>query len=917
VFLSGFAGGVSSRAGGVSILFGSNSYSHDGAAAVAGSVIFDNSSLAIAYNTFDRCSASLVSAFDKLSFQAHSIAGAVSVHFGPTTLSVQNASRSLLVPSPVQLSDSLVHIVSNSFSRCFASVALQSCLSVSSSSKGGAVSFEISPNIVAFNATVDILLHDSAFDQCFALLTCSSVDKAAITVAGGAVAFSTSSLISQSPIVVSSCSFSNFSVIGDFFVSSRNFSVSGGAVYINTFMPFHLRSCNFNSTNSSGVIFRSIVAPQGTGGGGALHLANSLLLNIQNCFFQFNASSLGGAIVVVDKDVPESRFPSRSVQISDSKFFSAGFMMLSLTSNHILPSSTLQLSNSLFTSSSLMTLPLVSIANPTSVLSSDSSVTCPLNSHVSVTNASDLLIMSCDSCPILSFSYSSSILNLDVIQRLQQSHTSLTSLSQCYTTGTSGCPFGVLSCTGTLKVTPGLWMFYKNTSEHDGSQLSFSPSSAVRCPAGFCGCSNMEKGSCKLTAPLDLYRYFDSRFDTALCNNNRTGVLCSHCISGFTATMNEKGCMPNTECRENLPWIWAVVLFSYLMYGLYITFSCLNSSSGIMSAVLFFAQISQFAIPRVATSASASSSLAPSNMANFDPLISSYNSVCLGVDMSTYRLVLMKLYGPLFVLVFALFWAWVLKRYQRTGKSLPLDRTISYFGTLANCLLLVFSSVAAAVFKLIQCTDVDGVGRVVYLDGARSCYYDGEWIVLLCVVIVLVIIPFVFAYLLLYSKLPISARYAICNAYTDNFFFWAAVTLSQRTLMSLVAAFTNNPSAGHCVLLVIAMFMTLLLIQCKPYKEVATYRIDLICHICLILQLLCAILADASDSVGVPLSAAGDDAAAHCVLSHVWSYFVFHRFLQALMKALWSLLSFSAPCSAFYPSSLVSCFSCFLNASKF
>jgi hypothetical protein len=80
--------------------------------------------------------------------------------------------------------------------------------------------------------------------------------------------------------------------------------------------------------------------------------------------------------------------------------------------------------------------------------------------------------------------------------------------------------------------------------------------------------------------------------------------------------------------------------------------------------------------------------------------------------------------------------------------------------------------------------------------------------------------------------------------------------------------------------------MTLLLIQCKPYKEVATYRIDLICHICLILQLLCAILADASDSVGVPLSASGD-ALQHTVFTAIFGHiFVFHRFLQALMKAL-------------------------------
>jgi hypothetical protein len=276
-----------------------------------------------------------------------------------------------------------------------------------------------------------------------------------------------------------------------------------------------------------------------------------------------------------------------------------------------------------------------------------------------------------------------------------------------------------------------------------------------------------------------------------------------------------------------------------------------------MSALLFFAQMSQFAIPRRSSSASSSISSSLSNIAHFDPLISSYNNACLSVDFSTYRLIVLKLFGPGCVLIFALFWAMVLKIYQRNAKSLPLDRTISYFGTLANCLLLVFSSVASAVFKLIQCIDVDGMGRVVFLDATRSCY-DGAWFALLCAVIILVFIPFLFAYLLLYSKVPIAARYALCHAYTDKMYFWAAVTLSSRMFMSLAAAFSENPSVGHCALLLISVFMTLLLIQCTPYKERATYHIDLMCHLCLILQFSCSILVDASDSVGVPLSASGD-----------------------------------------------------------
>jgi hypothetical protein len=825
--------------------------------------VFDHSNLLINSNTFDRCTSALASTYDKLSFQAYSQAGAVSVLIGPSTLSAQNASRDLLVQSPLHLTDSLVHITANTFSRCSTWLSMQSCLSIFSSAKGGAVSFEMSPNVVALNTTLDLLIDDSSFDECFARLSCSSLDKASVAVSGGALSFSSSFSFSQSPIVISRSNFSNFSVVGEYFVSSRNFSVSGGAIFSNTSMPLYIRACNFNSTNRSAVVIRSIVVSEGAGGGLAIHSSNSLFVNIQSCRFQFDAATLAGigAVVVVDKDVPERRSISRSVQIFDSEFVSAGSLMLLLSASQVLNSNTLDLSNSVFASSAMLTSSLISTANPTSVLSSNSSVTCPPNSHVSVANASDLLNIACASCPILSFSYSSNNLMLDVIQQLQRSLVSLSALSQCYSSsrdGVTSCPFGVVSCTGTLAVTPGLWLFFKNTSADDGSDMSFFPSAAARCPIGFCGCSNMQRGSCEVTAPLDLYRNAAFSLDTSLCDNNRTGVLCSRCLPGFTATINEQGCMTNQDCREKLAWIWAVLLFSYMMYGLYITFSCLNYSSGIMSALLFFAQISQFAIPRLSTSAS-SSSLASSlsNIAHFDPIVSSYNNLCLGENVSTFRLVLMKLWVPVFVLVFALFWAWVLKVYQRTVVSVTLDRTISYVGTLAHCLLLVFSSLASAVFKLIQCADVDGVGRVVFLDGERACY-DGTWTALLCAVIALVLMPFGFAFLLVYSKkIPLAARYALCHAYTDKFYFWAAVTLSSRMFMSLAAAFSENPAVSHIVLLVISVIMTLLLIQCKPYREQATYRIDLMCHLCLILQFSMSILVDASDSVGVPLSSSG------------------------------------------------------------
>jgi hypothetical protein len=368
----------------------------------------------------------------------------------------------------------------------------------------------------------------------------------------------------------------------------------------------------------------------------------------------------------------------------------------------------------------------------------------------------------------------------------------------------------------------------------------------------------MSQGSCDVPAPLTQYQNpgFSLVNSTALCSNNRSGILCSRCVAGYTATVNERGCIPNDECRNRLAWIWTVVIFSYLLYGLYIAFSCLNDRSGIMTALICFGQMSQFALPRIIDSSQNPSS-ALANAAQFESLISVFSGACLATDISTFTVVLFKLCGPAFVFIFALAWAGILKLYQRWSRTVHLNRTISYVGTSAHCLVFIFSSLSAIISQLIQCVEVQGVGRVFYLDSSRSCY-DGVWIVLLCAMLCLVFIPIWFTYALFSSKLPIAARYAICNSYTDNMYFWAAVSLAFRMFMSISYSFIENSSVGHSVLLMMSVVMVVLLVHFKPYKDPIAQRVDLICHVCLIAQFCCSILEDAIDSVGVSYSSTGD-----------------------------------------------------------
>jgi len=319
--------------------------------------------------------------------------------------------------------------------------------------------------------------------------------------------------------------------------------------------------------------------------------------------------------------------------------------------------------------------------------------------------------------------------------------------------------------------------------------------------------------------------------------NIQTNIWCSHCLPGFTATVDDTGCMPNDECIRRLPCIWAAVLLSYLIYGLYVALSCLDSRSGITSSLLVFGQMSQFALPHLPCSTS-SFSVTLTTASHFDSLASSYTNVCLGAQLSTFRLNLVKLWGPVSVLFFALFWTWVLKRHQRTtkstSKSAHLERQISYFGTLAQCLLLIVSSLASAGFKLVQCIDLmasptwyfwTALDFVTTTHGLRWCVWcdtSGSCSFLVCITLVV---------------REVASIRSICGVQCVH--RSGLLLASRHSCFSHVHEFgVSLRSVGQSSLLLISVMMTLLLIHLQPYVQSATYRVDLLCHVCLVVPQL-------------------------------------------------------------------------------
>jgi hypothetical protein len=304
-------------------------------------------------------------------------------------------------------------------------------------------------------------------------------------------------------------------------------------------------------------------------------------------------------------------------------------------------------------------------------------------------------------------------------------------------------------------------------------------------------------------------------------------VLCGGCPCNFTQSIDGKTCISNDDCAKNLGWVWTLSVFGYAAFSLYTVLNCGKYSSGMFSSVLFFFQMSSFA-----------SSLDESNTSNtilhysqFQSIVSWYSQACYAPNMSAYNATVARLIGPLFVLVFSVAWTRILLSLQPRLQQRNIEINVSYSGTIAVSILFVFSSVASVVFTLVQCSD-----GVVFIDGTVACY-DSTWKVLVAVVVLLCLVPVAFAAALRLNKLSENARAAVCQAYTTPMFYWGAVTLGFRLLISVTLFLQADlPNVLAFVRLFLSTCMLLLLVHLRPYVDPSTFWVDVVCYVCLIAQ---------------------------------------------------------------------------------
>jgi hypothetical protein len=444
-------------------------------------------------------------------------------------------------------------------------------------------------------------------------------------------------------------------------------------------------------------------------------------------------------------------------------------------------------------------------------------------------------VYSCRPCPPLQISLAATEVSLEELSTARN-------IDRCFPVSfnapsISVCPFAVADCTTFVLVSRGFWT---NVSESGALET------AVRCPLGYCGCINVTQGACLLPPLISIDRNRDP-----LCNGNRVGRLCGGCPPDFTQSMDDITCISNAACSENLWWVWTLSILGFAVYSLYIVVSCRKSDVGAFSCVVLYFQMSSFTENFAADADQPDGLVAILEFAQMHSVAAMYRDACYAPSMSAYNATAFKLIGPLLVLLFAVAWTWIIQKLQRRLQQRNIDISVSYSSTLAVTVLFVFSNVSNVVFTLVECSSYSGPDAVVFIDGTVPCK-DAKWGVLVFVAALLFLFPVAFAAALRLKSFPPSARDSVCGKYSGPMFYWGAVSLSFRLLISasqFLRVDYPNALAFTRMLMSVGVFSILL---CKrPYVHERTFWVDVACYVCLIAQFGLQTISTTRDFLGV------------------------------------------------------------------
>jgi hypothetical protein len=711
--------------------------------------------------------------------------------------------------------------VNSSFVGCLAKTSSLSVRSGSTSAGGGAV-YVHSSAIYNFTAKHSTFESNSVENNCGA--------KESITLSsGGALVVETPSS-TESVVYISWCTFLKCSAVGAFL---NTVAVQAGALAVASASIVSIEHSQFLNCSIQAALESSVLESgldslefEGSGGAGA-SLSFARNISIIRCVFDAtggsDASETSSGLLILFSH----SFPSH-VHVQDSVMKGSQVLLGVYCANQldfsaiVCPPEGLQLS--VQNSSLIQVLPqnfsqddfmignhVIALQRGVSSSFGRVLVQCENDGYAVLKNLSERLSILKYSCkPCLPFQVARSSNEVwieDVASRVEAG------VCVHLPDDTSNCPVGLSHCQTFVSVSQGFWTNIKL----EGPEVI---DKVQRCPDGYCGCGSR---SCRVATELSVRK-------TSLCNHRRTGTLCGGCARGFTQSMDGVSCISNSDCIQNLWWVWMLSILGYALIGLIIV-PVGRRGSGVLQSILFYFQIASFA----STSSSSNFSSAILEYSQTQSFVAFRASACYAGDLSAYSATVARLIGPVFVFWFSLAWTWILQLLQPQFQKRNIVVEVSYSGTAVTSILFVFSITATVVFTLVECTSYTS-GGVVFIDGTVACL-DSRWKGLVFVAVLMSIFPVVFGAALLKNKLPESARAPLCHAYTERMFFWGSVALQFRFLMSLMQFLrVDYPSVVAFCRSMLSLGMSLMLVHFRPYKMQITFWVDVTCFVCLAAQ---------------------------------------------------------------------------------
>jgi hypothetical protein len=814
----------------------------------AGQVSVQDSHIAAIDNQFVDCAVeSLTEDPTSTSFGASlAFGGAFAILHAPQITDLQNSLQ--LLPAAIDLAGFNVTVVvlKSIFARCSATSVSQAGRSALDAVGG------------AFFARSVALSNFSVIDSHFS----DSVVKVGAGAgalpshsSGGAVAveFNASG---NSVAIFASCSFANCAARG---ADSPSTAVTGGAISVSLAASVTIIDSKFIKCKIQGAL--SVQSSKfSVSGGAAVSLSRSKNASVHWCLFDAtdgqddSATSTGLAIFAAFSsysrtDVRDTSFKSSTVIVSvrcvsddglhyvgcpviGPQIFASNSSIAQLTPN---ASAVFKLVGSSLMAFDPQILPAftrfgIKCSLPDFAVFKDQSP---------VSSAFPLHIFSCKACSQFEISFSANEAWLEQI-----AHS--TNASNCVRASIDNdCPYGVKRCQTFVDVEQGFWT---NFSESGGLLR------ASRCPDRYCGCDS-SKDACPLSPLLAANHEADS-----LCRGNRSGVLCGGCRQNFTHSLNGYSCVSNDDCSRDFGWVWTVTVIGFVLESIYIVFTSVGEDDGFINCVLFYGQMSLFArIPPVYNNQADDSDAASwfSKSSQFSSILSAYRNSCYGPSMGAYEATAAQLIGPLTVFLSSMLLIFpaklLLKKFHHFFRKRKLNVQVAFATTLMNLLLMLFSSVSSVVFQLITCEDT-GQEKVIFIDGTKSCS-GAAFNFLSFLAAILSLVPLLIWAGLKFNRIPAHVRAVLCSPYTDAAYYWVALALLFRFIVSVVSATVRQfPSVSAMVLSVCTVCMLMLLLTQRPYVDQRTYYMDIFCHFCLIVQFMLQCLARASESLGLSLN---------------------------------------------------------------